>query len=289
MMKKVILCPNPERDKNFELTVKSCELIKKSGNAEVIVCPVLAQDKTNVNLPAEIKTGDISHHLPDADMVIAFGGDGTILHTARLAAPCGTPILGVNIGRKGFIAELERDDIELILKAISGDYEIDRRMMLDACVMRGNEKAYSGFALNDITVGGISRIIDLTVYGDGKKITSFSGDGLVVATPTGSTAYSMSAGGPIVEPTVENIILTPICAHVLVSKPFVLDAARKVTVEIGNVRGKAAYISVDGGTAIKLESSDRVEITRSGYTANLVKVSDRSFYEKVSAKLGEWR
>ncbi len=159
--------------------------------------------------------------------------------------------------------------------------------MLDVSLVRNGEVIYKDFALNDVVANGIVRMIDVTVWGDDRKITSFSGDGVVVATPTGSTAYSMSAGGPIVEPSAENIIITPICAHVLVAKSFVLAPDRKVTVEIGSNKGNQAYLTSDGGTYVSLRDGDRINVSKSSLEAQFIHLPDKSFYDKVREKLGE--
>ena len=286
-MKKIVLCPNLERDHDLELTKEVYKMLK-SEHIDTVVCP-LGAEGSGIEIPEEMELESLETAFSEAEMIIAFGGDGTILQVARLAAEDRVPILSINLGKKGFMAELEREDIGLILKAIKEGYTKDRRLMLDVEVERGGKAIYSDFVLNDVVVGGIARIIDITVSGDGDKIISFSGDGVVVATPTGSTAYSMSAGGPIVEPTAEAIIVTPICAHVLVAKAYVLAPEREVTVEIGQLGGKTAYLSADGGESIFLESGDIIRIRRSMYKTHLVRIAGKSFYELVSRKLGDRR
>ena len=284
-MKKILLCANPGRDKGLELTAKVYGMLTALG-AEPIVCP-LAERYGGYDVTSEMKFSTLGEEVGDADMLIAFGGDGTILQTARAAAPGGIPILGVNLGKKGFIAEIEKEDVGLIAKTVSGEYTLDTRMMLDVTIARGGKIIHSDYALNDAVVGGIGRIIELSVFGDGQQISAFSGDGIVLSTPTGSTAYSMSAGGPIVEPAAENIIITPICAHVLIAKSFVLAPDRVVTVEIGRLGRKSAYLSVDGSASVSLESGDIICVKKSAHVTKLVRVSDRSFYKIVSEKLGE--
>jgi len=270
-MKKVILCPNVKRDIGLKLTHTVSELLAAEG-IPTLIAPL---------------NSDLSDLLPQADMIITFGGDGTILHAARAAAPLGVPLLGVNMGRKGFIAEFEAGDIYRIPDMILSGATLEKRMMLDVSVIRQDETVYTGFCLNDVVVGSIERAIDLEVYGDGRQILSFSGDGIVVATPTGSTAYSLAAGGPIVEPVAENIIVTPKCAHTLLAKSYVLTPERKVTVVIGSLAEKNAFLSADGGKSFTLSTGDRVVISKSSLTTSLVKLADGSFYDKISKKLGE--
>ncbi len=283
-MKKILLCPNPERDIDFALTKKVYRMLKDAG-CRPYICSLFAQGEEDI--------GEHSHpyvlneDMLDSEMIITFGGDGTLLHASRAAATHRIPVLGVNLGNKGFMTDIERNEIELVMNVVTGDFKINKRMMLDVSVMRGGETIVSDFAINDVVIGGMARTINLSVFGDGSKIFGFSGDGIVVATPTGSTAYSMAAGGPIVEPTAENIIVTPICAHVLIAKSFVLAPERVVTLKIGALHGKSAYMSVDGEPTVPLKSGDMIKVCRSQLEAQLVHVADTSFYDKVSKKLGE--
>jgi NAD+ kinase len=160
-------------------------------------------------------------------------------------------------------------------------------MMLDVEVFRDGESICNDFALNDIVVKGDNKVIDLTLYGDQQRISRFSGDGAVIATPTGSTAYSMAAGGPIVEPSARNIIVTPICAHVLEAKSFVLVSNRLVSVKIGYKKQNPAYMSVDGGNHVRIQSGDILNVRESKKSTLFVRLSKRNFYTKVSEKLGE--
>jgi NAD+ kinase len=225
--------------------------------------------------------------LEGASMIIAFGGDGTILRAARAAAGREIPILGVNLGGKGFMAELERDGIATIPAALRDGYATDSRMMLDIELRRGDKVICEDFALNDVVIGGITKMVDITVYGDGDVILSLSGDGAVIATPTGSTAYSLSAGGPIVEPSARNIIITPVCAHMLKARPFVLASERIVTVKLGETRPNPAYMSVDGCAYVDMMAGDAINVRQSEKKTLFVQLSGRSFYRKVSEKLGE--
>ena len=165
-------------------------------------------------------------------MVICFGGDGTILHMAKAATRQGIPILGVNIGTMGFMAELESTELEQLKRIAAGDYSIDERMMLDVTVHRDRDIIFHDIGLNDVVVtkGAIARIVHLNVNCDGVQVMECGGDGVIVATPTGSTAYSLSAGGPIVEPEAKNMIITPICAHDVGSRCIVTSEKRVITV-----------------------------------------------------------
>jgi NAD+ kinase len=284
--KKIILYPNAGHDAGFEMTRKVGEILEKYGRS-IVFCPLFIDDECINTLPPGFKISDIEAELPSAEMIVTFGGDGTILRAARAAADLGVPILGINLGGKGFMAELEADDIGLIERAAIGSYKLGRRMMLDVEVVRGNETICRDFALNDVVIRGDNKVIDLTLFGDGQRISHFSGDGAVIATPTGSTAYSMAAGGPIVEPAALNIIVTPICAHALETKAFVLISDRRVSVEIGYKKQNPSYMSVDGGNHVSVQSGDVINVHKSEKCTRFVRLSDMSFYKKVSEKLGE--
>ena len=284
--RKIILFTKVSRDTGLEMTRKVDEMLKKNGR-NTVFCPVY-DDEDNFDIQMTgLEAAKLEDEAPSAEMIITFGGDGTILRAARIAANTGVPILGINMGGKGFMAELEVDEIDLINSAALGAYKTESRMMLDAEVIRGSKVVYRDFALNDIVLKGYNKVIDLTLYGDGHIISEFIGDGAVVSTPTGSTAYSMSAGGPIVEPTALNIIVTPICAHVLEAKPYVLASDRRVAIEVGHKKRSDAYMSADGGNRIEMLSGDVVNVSKSMRYTRLVRLSERSFYRKVSEKLGE--
>jgi len=283
---KVILYTNAEIDKDYLIT-REVEKILKKNNREIVLCPAFTDRFENTEALQGYEFSKIEDELIHAEMIITLGGDGTILQASRASAGTGVPILGINLGGKGFMAELEADEIGLLDSEIIKSYTLESRIMLDVEVIHNNEVVYKDFALNEIVIRGDNKVIDLTLFGDGQKITHFSGDGTVIATPTGSTAYSMSAGGPIVDPAAKNIIITPICAHVLSAKSFVLVADRVVTAEIGAKKHNPVYISVDGGDHIDIQCKDTVKVYKSGRYTQLVRLSDKSFYRKVSEKLGE--
>ena len=282
-MKKVLICPNPDRDIHLEVAGRIEKLLE--GRAKTKICPIYYTSVRTKNV-AETHTHTLEEELKNSDIVVAIGGDGTIMHTARAAAPYEKPVIGVNKGNKGFLAELDESNLEYILKAVDGDYFVDNRMMLDVSIIRDGVSIYSDYAINDAAISGISRMVNVSVYADGIKIANFSGDGVIISSPTGSTAYSMSAGGPIVEPCAMNIIVTPICSHALIAKPFVLLPEREVTAEVNNPESVAAFVSVDGDTGMKLESGDLVKVKRSENITRLIRVTGKSFYETVSEKLG---
>lgn len=285
---KVVLSPNPYRDRGLKAALKAREILKAGGIETALCLPFDLDQGGRAELPKGQDYRNMQEELKSADMLVCFGGDGTILHAAKDANAHNIPILGVNMGSVGFMAELEHSELETLSRVGARKYTIEHRMMLDVTVRRGREVLLRDIALNDavITKGAVARVIDLMVRGDGVHIYNYSGDGVILATPTGSTAYSMSAGGPIVEPTSENILVTPICAHSLHAKPLVMGRDRVVSVRIGKLSRKTAYLSVDGGRAFKLCGGDAVEVRRSKSMTRLVRLSDHSFYETINQKLG---
>ena len=284
---KVVLSPNPYRDKGLK-AAQAAERVLRSTGVETVMCLPFELEKGSVELPRHIRFQDAREELKTADMLICFGGDGTILHAAKDANACHVPVLGVNLGSVGFMAELEQGELSMLARLAAGKYTVEDRMMLDVAVRREGKVVYRDLALNDaaVTKGAVARVVDLEVCGDGTLISSFSADGVVVSTPTGSTAYAMSAGGPIVEPTAENIIVTPICPHALSARSFVLSRGRTVAVKLGKMTRRTAYLSVDGGRAFRLSGSDTVELRESRSKTRLVRVTGRSFYEILNHKLG---
>ena len=285
-MKNVILTPNPYRDKNFQ-TVREAVKILKNVGINPRVCLPFEVDRS-FELPKDIRFNRLDRELPNAEMVICFGGDGTILHMAKAAARRNIPILGVNIGTMGFMAELESSEMDKMARIASGDYTMDVRMMLDVTIQRDRDIIYHDICLNDvaITKGSVGRIVHLNVKCDGVTAMECGGDGMVIATPTGSTAYSLSAGGPIVEPDARNIILTPICAHDMISRSIVVSDKRNVTVHMIQNARRNAYLSVDGGKAIRMNMGDTAIIKKSNLETKLVRLNDRSFYEVLNTKFG---
>lgn len=283
-MKKIVMTPNPYRDKNFKYAHQA-ELILHEVGIETRICLAFDVDR-NFELPPDVRLYDLRHELRDADMLLCFGGDGTILHASKAATRAGLPILGVNIGTMGFMAELESADLKELRRLACDDYTIEPRMMLHVRVEHDGQTVWEEDALNDavVTKGAVARIIQMSVYCDAVEMLNFGGDGVIIATPTGSTGYSMSAGGPIVEPMADNIIITPICAHDMQSRTVVTSADRSITVEIGRIGRKNAFLSVDGGRAYRLSTGDQITVTRSRHVTRLVHLTERSFFDIIKNK-----
>lgn len=283
-MKKIVLTPNPYRDKQFKFVQTALRQLSGCG-AELRVCLPFDVDKS-IELPKHITLTPLARDLPGADMLICFGGDGTILHASKAATRADVPILGVNIGTMGFIAELESGELSLLSRIAAGEYTIERRRMLEVTVHRGGAEVLKEICLNDavITKGAVARVVRMAVYCDDVLAMEFGGDGAIVATPTGSTAYSLSAGGPMVEPDARVMVITPICAHDIRTRPIVAADDRVVTIKLDSFGKRSAYLSVDGGRAMRLGAGDTVRVARATVETKLVRVKQRSFYEVVGSK-----
>lgn len=285
---RVILSSNPYRDRGMRAAQQAQKVLERVGMECCFCLPFEIGENSHVELPRHLKFSQLQQELCRADMLICFGGDGTILHAAKDATIHNVPILGVNMGSVGFMAELEEAELAQLERLAAGDYTVEERMMLQVRMFRGRQVLFDELALNDavLSKGTIARVAELDVSADGVLICQLSGDGVVVSTPTGSTAYSMSAGGPIVEPCSDNLIVTPVCAHQLSARPMVMAGERTIAVQLPRRSRKSVYLSVDGGKATRISGTDRVEIRRAEYRTRLVKLSDRNFYQLLNQKLG---
>ena len=283
-MNKVILTPNPYRDKGFQ-TVREAYKILSDAGVDVKICLPFEVDRS-FELPKDLRFSRLDRELSSAQLIVCFGGDGTILHMAKTATRAGIPLLGVNIGTMGFMAELESSELDQLKRLATDDYTIDSRMMLDVTVMRDKDIVFHDISLNDIVItkGAVARIVHLGVECDGVQAMECDGDGVIVATPTGSTAYSLSAGGPIVEPEAHNILITPICAHDMGSRCMVASENRVITVQLTRNARRNAFLSVDGGKAFRLNMGDITTIKKSERQTRLIRLKDRSFYDLVNVK-----
>jgi NAD+ kinase len=218
-------------------------------------------------------------HIPDLDLIVTLGGDGTILRAARMAALQGTPILSINMGRFGFLAETQPDKAAKELPAIlAGEYWLEKRIMLHAELYRQGEQLASYEALNDVVVGHglISRVVRLAIYVDDEHVADYAADGVIVATPTGSTAYSLAAGGPILHPQLQDILLTPIAPHRALERSVVLP--RESAIEIHLSTEYQAVLSIDGQIDVELKDGDRVLVTVSPHRCNLVRTQSKNYF-----------
>jgi len=281
---KVVISPNPYRDRQFRYALRAKEILDEIG-VETKLCLPFEPGK-GCELPKELEFTDIEQGLKDCDAFLCLGGDGTILHASRLVSERGIPILGINIGTLGFMAELDGSDMSLLRQLTTPAFCIEDRMMLEVHVRSGGKTIYSDHALNDavVTKGAVARVLQMNVRCNGSEVLNCCGDGMILATPTGSTAYSLSAGGPIVEPTAENILITPICAHGKNFSSFVTSSSSQISVSVEKSGRRNAFLSVDGGRAFRLDTADNVLVTRSTRVTRLIRLKERSFYQTISKK-----
>lgn len=222
------------------------------------------------------------------DLFVVLGGDGTMLKTASKAAAYNIPVIGINLGKIGFMSEIEADEFTLLDNIFTGGYEIKSRMMLNVDIIKNGEISHAGTALNDavVTNGAVAKLIETEVLCDNVKITNYRADGVIVATPTGSTAYSMSAGGPIIDPDIECFCVTPICPHSLANRPLIFS--RESILKIINKNTNSdVYLTIDGQINIKLGKNDIVEIKKSNFAAKLIAIKKHGFFDVVRKKISE--
>lgn len=284
-MNKVLLRPNPTRQNTLQVTATVVSNLIDMG-FEVWIGNTFRAQLTDpifsqANFCEDLEAVD------RCEFVVVVGGDGTILRISEAAAKKEKPILGINVGTMGFMSELEVHELWEIEKVRNGAFSIDSRMMLDVSVVDANGKTiYNTTALNDAVVskGNVSRVVRLSVLVDGREALAFSGDGVIVCTPTGSTAYSLSAGGPILEPSSSCFAVTPICPHAFNAKSFVLKSDRMIRV-VSPPQENPVHLSIDGFKTFPLDTGCSVRIRQSPYELGLIKLKTLGFYEIVRKKL----
>lgn len=287
--------------KRFGL-ITNFNIYDKANAAMRVAEQLLSYDGVEVLIPAVNKDRIFRMHknrkeytyLPieevcaNADCIVVLGGDGSLLDAARRAATLGKPLLGINLGHLGYMTELELSELDLLERVVKDECEIDERAMLSVSVhtQTGGLKGES-FALNDAVIsnGSVARIVDIELYEGGEKVSTYRADGLIIATPTGSTAYSMSAGGPVIDPHLPSLVVTPVCPHSLTTRPLVFrDDA---TLEIKNIcqREKMLYLTVDGRINFEIYRGDTVRVTRSKMTTKLIRIRKGGFYNRLQQKM----
>lgn len=262
-----------------------CSELKKCGISPKILKNE-AESEENIEINKEI--------LKNSDIVIALGGDGTILHAAKQAVGFNLPVLGINSGNLGFMAGLEVDELELLHNLKSGEFVTEKRMMLEIEIQPQNpEKTHNHgkyYCVNDAVIsrGGLSRMIDVSVSFGAKTETNYRCDGIIAATPTGSTAYSLSAGGPVLDPSINSILVTPVCAHSFYARPLVLSPDTVVSITASMRSGSVGYLTVDGEQSVEITSDDKTVIRKSpDRFVNLVKIKNESFMDVIYHKMIE--
>ncbi len=268
------------KEKVYEIAKALYDWLKKQG-VEVVVEKSLG-DKIGAGNYA------LERELPEyVDIMVVLGGDGTFLNVSRLVHRYNIPIVGVNLGGLGFLAEFTQDEIyDIMERIIAGRYEIEEREMLEATLYQNGKKSSEYVVLNDFVInnGPISRLVDLALYVDNSRVTTLKADGIILSTPTGSTAYSLSAGGPIVYPTLPVILITPICPHLLTNRPLVISSDSEVKIEV-LTDTQDTYLTADGQIGVAVCVGDEIVVKRSESKVKLVKSPFRDYFSILKTKL----
>ena len=281
-IKSVFLIPNLTKKRAYETSLEVIRKLSELGIQVLMDCSLSRQ----YELESDIFFGESDKILSSCDMVLTVGGDGTIIHAARKAALLGKPILGINTGRLGFVAELETNELDMLSRLAHGDYSIEKRMMLKV-ILRDKEF----YAMNDAVIsrGSLSRLIDIDVSlaEDKGYICHYRADGLIVSTPTGSSAYSLAAGGPVVEPTMKCIVMTPVCSHSLFARPVVFSHHSQLALSAACDDNTKVYLTLDGVKTMTISRSDIIYVTSSQIETKLIKLKDKTFYKVLNDKFTE--
>lgn len=280
---KIYIFPNLDKQNCEEYTEKACNVLNQCG-AELLI------DEKYKNNFAHLDFLDFSDEtkcVSRCDVIVVIGGDGTILKCAKFASTLKKPILGINCGRLGFMTSLEHDQIDLLEKLCKGEYTISRRMMLSVCIESDGSGPMQFNALNDVVISKCDdcKIADFEVSKNDKTISFLRADGVIFSTPTGSTAYSMSAGGPIIEPELECIEYTQICAHTLFARTVLLSADSEIIIKSRCNNNGRTYVNVDGNIVCKLTNDDSVKVSKSEYYIDVIEIAGGSFFASLNEKL----
>lgn len=277
---KIGLLINQEKKSAVEVSEKIVTILS-GGGAEVLTEACCPLDGTTVFSTAE----DV---IRACDIAVTVGGDGTIIHNAKFAALYQKPLLGVNLGRIGFVANIEPDELDELKRLLSGDYHIQRRMLLEINKTRG-EDSVTYTAVNEAVIhrDSLSSMVDISVGIGGERIITYRADGMLFATPTGSTAYSFSAGGPVIEPDMRCILLTPVCPHALSSRQVVFGENAVLTARVQQRYDHKCYMTVDGQNYVRISSEDIVTVKRSSLELQLIILKEKNFYTLLNEKLKE--
>lgn len=284
----IALIPNLQKENALDYTKR---VIAKLGELGIQV-HMLGEFSKYFPMPSISLYKKMEDMVPVCDMLITIGGDGTILHSAKYAAIFHKPLLGINCGRIGFMASLEMNELDELQRLLSNEYRVENRMMLSVVVdKQGDRQQY--YALNDavLSKGDLSHMVDLTVFYNDKKFCDYRADGIILSTPTGSTAYSLSAGGPVIDPLTDCILLTPISSYSLFSRSVLLNGSSKLRISPAKKQHAEVFLTVDGETSIRLETEDFVEVHRADLSVKLVQIKSQMFYDVLTSKLlgeGNW-
>ena len=285
-MKKFALLTNYSKDKRLVYTRMIKTYITENGGSYWIPRYISEPDKDGD------QRYDFSDMPEDIECVLVLGGDGTLLQAARELLQRHIPLLGINLGTLGFLTSAEKSELPKCLDSVLDDScSIDERMMLEGVAYHDSEKIQMNIAHNDVIIAraGFSRLVELKIYVNGELLSIYNADGIIVSTPTGSTGYSLSAGGPIIFPQTDVIVITPICPHSLQARSLVVSGEDRIMIEIGRRRKtqkEEAMVTFDGRSAQELETGDRIEIYKAQETTQLIRLKGRSFYQALQNKIG---
>ncbi len=277
------LYPNLSKKDSIKITRNLIDWLEKRNYS------VFMPEKIAKSLSMPCNSAELNNIVKKADIAITLGGDGTLLSVARQVASFKTPILGINMGHVGFLTEIELPDLYADFERFNkGEYSVDVRMMLEANVVRNGQVLKKFFALNDavVTKGPFARLIRLETFVNDNYVDTYPADGIIISTPTGSTAYSLSAGGPIINPNMNLLLLTPICPHTLQSRSIVLSKNDIIRVKL-LAEHPDVMLTVDGQQGYELQPKDQILIKRSPYSTRLIRIKKRSFYDVLRKKLTE--
>lgn len=277
----IYISPNPGKTSASGIALRAAQILLTHGS-KVLMCESFRESCSAMGVVYLSQT----ECLEQADVILTIGGDGTILHEANLSLVYAKPILGINLGRCGFLATCEINEMDAKLSAVArGEYQIDHRMLLYARVL-GND-GWEGHALNDVVVtkGRLQQAIDFSIYCDDILVERYRGDGVIVATPTGSTAYSLAAGGPILDSQTKGVVVTPICPHSLASPAMVFAQERKLNICVGQVADDEVFISCDGDEGYPLKAGATAEIRLSDQVVKLITFGKADQFQAIDQKL----
>ena len=284
-MKNIGVITNREKDIGLIYTNLLIESIEKHGGQAILPTPIYKNGMDGLD-------SEVEEICNECDLIICLGGDGTFLKTARTVYSYNIPVLGINLGTLGFLTDIEKSEIDNSVESIfSNNFKIEERMMLSSKIYKDGKLFAEDFAINDVVISraGIPRILHLSTFIDDNFVEMFPGDGIVVSTPTGSTAYSLSAGGPIAEPTSKIIIVTPICPHILYSRSFISDEERKIKICVSDGFEHSAIVTVDGQKIYEITGGDFIEIEKTNSKVKVLKINSKNFFTVLRKKIYDRR
>lgn len=278
---KIALIVNKDKARAVEVAQSAVALLTPQG-AQMLTCADCPIEGTTV-------MDTVEEIIAACDIAVTVGGDGTIIHNAKFTARCNKPLLGINLGRVGFAANIEPDELDELKKLLSGDYRIQKRMLLEITVEKDCEKRQYT-AVNEAVLhrDSLANMVDMSVELDGERIISYRADGMMFSTPTGSTAYSFSAGGPVIEPQMRCILLTPVCPHALSSRQVVFGENAVLSARVHPMSTLRCYMTVDGQHHIPISSDDVITVSKSSMELQLIILKEKNFYTLLNEKLKEF-